>query len=1571
MSADQRKLANSLRARKSHVTSRGKHLQEALDVLNNGSPAILCSRLKESLSRFEGAVKGVEDTYLLLEEEVDEVTYNEWVAKHQEYMGPCEAKIAEAVAKVASWEEAAYAAHAAAAPQREQRAGGAVREVQAKAVDALRPEVLQEDTPPLSYSTFKDKYRRYFNASNFHVLTIPQQQAYLMAVLGDNLAVRVNLADTDGLEACLVKLNAIFDQRYPWIRKLMDCMKYKQGKAQSASDFITNKARLQRESGMMDMSVERLAMADILASIEDPELIDEILKLDLREATVDTIWQAGVKYDTRQASKKALSETHPSSARRVRTTHCFKCGEEGHFRDGCSKTVSCSICQSTNHCDSQHPKFKGKATRFGNKGNKGGKAGVEKGKKQEKGNRGKAGNTPAPSPRTSPSSSREASRSPSPAKVKIVRHRCSITTKQRSGKTGSSRPAIFQSSSDDTPPLPCKVGGKAARQSLDVSSTPDSGCTKSIARSSIVRQCGAVIKPTSAKLEAANGAEMNVIGKATLFIKVTGVSVKRVSVLVSDDIGSDDMLLSWKDLVTLRVLPENFPCPMPEGTEGTDEEVSNAACSRVVQGGAKLNPKMEALHEEFAEVFSDRLLPGKRINMEPVSIELVEGAKPRAISHCRQYPLHLAEQAEELVSKLVKNRVLERYDGPTEWCAPSHIVEKPNGGVRLVSNYSYINQFIKRPVMPDMTVADVRQRINPTSKVFARYDAVSGFFQVPLSETSKMLTATILPSGRYVYLSPPMGLSESGDFYNQAASIICSGVPGLNRTVDDVLIEATDYDQLEERCRQFLQNCSEWGLTLSDIKIEYGHQVSFGGFMVTSEGCRPDTGRVESLRQAEPPQDSSSLKSFLGSVQVLSAWIPDLSEMTGNLRKLLKKNVAFTWVPEIHGRDFARIKDAISDKTLLSAFDRSLETILFTDGSTKHGCGWCLMQKTTEGQWRLVQCGSISLKEAERRYSVIDTELLAMTYGILKNSYYLRGCKFTVMVDHRPLVGLSKKGWDLLTVRQARLFEKIQGYNFEVKFLEGKFMYLADFLSRSPMWRGNEEQRLRQMMMTDVLCARRARLLSPLVDDGRFDTLLTAAKNDVNYQALIQAVSEGRTDKHQQLGAYTPHISRMELVDDIGSPNQLVSLDGKLVVPDSWVSEALSIVHSHHLGMDLTLQNARSMYWWPEMKLHVKNEVEACQACARHQRLSPELPWMRPNETYFETGPNFRHCIDMFQLQNEKIMLVSDWWSGMCWLRTFGRHPTTKDVTDWLEQIYLLQGAPSYIRHDGGETFRSRWSEWCRSRGIKSQCSAAFTPTSNGASENQVGLAKAALLKMVESGVISSVKDNMQLTKGLSRLMLTPRIGGLSAADMYYGRKVRSPLFPSLVDISKCRITDDQWRELCEVKEKRRNSWLKQGPKGRKSSTQLSFKNDFILETDNTAELKVGDKCLVYDVKRKIWAREAIVYEVRPSGRSYWVKECATGRKLLRSRRHLRRRKGVSQECNEGRETVKRSLAQEQGISRSPARSGAPSLTLPPHQPSPSPPSSPSRPTPSSFPPSTTPATGSRTVRFALGTKRK
>ena len=93
-------------------------------LLRNDSPAIICSRLKESLSRYEAAVKGVDKTYLRLEEEQeDERTYQEWVAKHSEYLKPKEDKIAEVVNRISEWEAAAYAAHAQASFNKSAAAG--------------------------------------------------------------------------------------------------------------------------------------------------------------------------------------------------------------------------------------------------------------------------------------------------------------------------------------------------------------------------------------------------------------------------------------------------------------------------------------------------------------------------------------------------------------------------------------------------------------------------------------------------------------------------------------------------------------------------------------------------------------------------------------------------------------------------------------------------------------------------------------------------------------------------------------------------------------------------------------------------------------------------------------------------------------------------------------------------------------------------------------------------------------------------------------------------------------------------------------------------------------------------------------------------------------------------------------------------------------------------------------------------------------------------------------------------------------------------------------------------------
>ena len=56
--------------------------------------------------------------------------------------------------------------------------------------------------------------------------------------------------------------------------------------------------------------------------------------------------------------------------------------------------------------------------------------------------------------------------------------------------------------------------------------------------------------------------------------------------------------------------------------------------------------------------------------------------------------------------------------------------------------------------------------------------------------------------------------------------------------------------------------------------------------------------------------------------------------------------------------------------------------------------------------YRLVAYNCRSLKEAEKSYSMVQGESLAVLSGIMSNKQYLYGLKFKVVVDHRPLVVL-------------------------------------------------------------------------------------------------------------------------------------------------------------------------------------------------------------------------------------------------------------------------------------------------------------------------------------------------------------------------------------------------------------------------------------------------------------------------------------------------------------------------------------------------------------------------------------
>ena len=124
--------------------------------------------------------------------------------------------------------------------------------------------------------------------------------------------------------------------------------------------------------------------------------------------------------------------------------------------------------------------------------------------------------------------------------------------------------------------------------------------------------------------------------------------------------------------------------------------------------------------------------------------------------------------------------------------------------------------------------------------------------------------------------------------------------------------------------------------------------------------------------------------------------------------------------------------------SVLSAFDPALPLHLMCNASREGGLGFVLLQPA-EGRSNILQCGSSTLSPAQRGYSIVELELLAVTWALAKCDYFVRGApKVMVMSDHASLVGLEK--WDLSTVtngRLVRMLEKTRGYNIEIVHVRG------------------------------------------------------------------------------------------------------------------------------------------------------------------------------------------------------------------------------------------------------------------------------------------------------------------------------------------------------------------------------------------------------------------------------------------------------------------------------------------------------------------------------------------------------
>ena len=299
----------------------------------------------------------------------------------------------------------------------------------------------------------------------------------------------------------------------------------------------------------------------------------------------------------------------------------------------------------------------------------------------------------------------------------------------------------------------------------------------------------------------------------------------------------------------------------------------------------------------------------------------------------------------------------------------------------------------------------------------------------------------------------------SQDMFQLRMDAILKQCPGVIGIHDDMVIFGVDQQDHDANLINLLNVCQKEGLILNSKKLELQReQVTFFRAEYSTQGMHPDPKKVQGITEMTVPKDKQQLQSFLGMVNYMGTFIPNLSHHTELLWAMLKKDNVFHWEDQ-QTRSFQQVKTLIAkaNTTPLRYYDRNLPVTVQADASLG-GLGACLIQQH-KGKDQPIAFASKSLTGAETRYANIERELLAIVFACQCFSTYLLGMSFVAESNHKPLEIIAMKNLANAPPHLQRMLLELQRYDVTIKYRPGKEMQLADALSHCPA-RASQEIKL-------------------------------------------------------------------------------------------------------------------------------------------------------------------------------------------------------------------------------------------------------------------------------------------------------------------------------------------------------------------------------------------------------------------------------------------------------------------------------------------------------------------------------
>ncbi|MBW0572106.1 hypothetical protein O181_111821, partial [Austropuccinia psidii MF-1] len=463
--------------------------------------------------------------------------------------------------------------------------------------------------------------------------------------------------------------------------------------------------------------------------------------------------------------------------------------------------------------------------------------------------------------------------------------------------------------------------------------------------------------------------------------------------------------------------------------------------------------------------------------------------------------------------------------------------------------------------------------------------------------------------------------------------------------------------------------------------VFHASSVEYLGYVVSSDGLKIDSSKVQQILNWPQPKNIKPLQSFRGFANFCCCFIKNYSKKITSLTSLLTKDSPFIFNEEALSQ-FQSLKEAFTTTPMLSHFNPSLPTIEETDASD-YAFGAVLSQVNDSGK-HPIAFDSRKLLQAELNYEIHEKELLGIAWALKPWRAVLLSLSnsFEVLTDH------SSK---FLTRCPAHWADFLSEFHFTITYNPGRLATLPDALShRDGVYPEKGVDFIRK-----------------------------------NPQSFHQVIKQDRIQESRFFSIKVEVFS--DLVDKIKKEFLLFKDRGVIPSNEEFQLNTLQKRHDSPLagqpGQEKTLKLIKRNSYWAGMNQFIKDYVSSCQQCStykniHHKKFGLLKPLQIPSGHWNYLSMDF---ITQLPLSNkiDSILVVVERFSKMAiFIPAYGTIIALDLAQIFLSHVFSKNGLPvSIVSARGSLFFSSFWTQLCQQLKISRDLSTAFNPETDGQTE--------------------------------------------------------------------------------------------------------------------------------------------------------------------------------------------------------------------------------------------------------------